>query len=275
VSVFSPEMEEGGADRFEIEQRLRVALAHDEFLLHFQPQIRVSDGKLSGVEALLRWRQNDLGVVSPAVFIPIAEETGLIGAIGEWVLQESGRQGARWIQDFRPVRIGVNVSAVQFGAPDFVASVVACLERTGLPPELLELEITESLVLADLNRTIRNLRYLREQGILLALDDFGTGQSSLAYLRDLPVDRVKIDRAFLREIRPGAPPGMLAHIIGMVHDLGLAVITEGIETIDQLEVLRELGCEEVQGFLCGKPMPASDLPQWLVMAGRRANGNES
>ena len=263
VCVFSPEMEEGGADRFEIEQRLRVALSHNEFLLHFQPQIRLQDGKLSGVEALLRWRQDDLGVVSPNVFIPIAEETGLIGAIGEWVLQEAARQGACWLRKFRPLRIGANVSAVQFAAPDFVPSVVACLEHAGLPPELLELEITESLVLSNLNATIRDLHRLRELGILLALDDFGTGQSSLAYLRDLPVYRVKIDRRSCGNPAGRRPPAMLT--TARRHGARSGADSDHRrrrETVEQLDVLRELGCEEVQGFLCGKPMPAGDLAQW-------------
>ena len=200
--------------------------------------------------------------MSPAVFIPVAEETGLILEIGPWVLEEACRQGVLWLRDSLPIRIGVNVSAAQFASLDFAASVEVSLERTGLPPGLLELEVTESLILTDFDATTRHLRRLRERGVRVALDDFGTGHSSLAYLRELPVDRVKIDRAFLRDVDSATQRGLLAHIIGMAHDLGLEVIAEGAETGEQVAALRELQCDEVQGFALGRPMMPADLIGW-------------
>ena len=262
VAVFSRKMEDGGVDRLEIEQRLHHALPAGQLFLQYQPQVRLTDFSLQGVEALLRWRQPDVGVVSPAVFIPVAEETGLILEIGPWVLEEACRQGVLWLRDCRPIRIGVNVSAAQFASLGFAESVEICLERTGLPPELLELEVTESVVLTDFDVTTRHLQRLRERGVRIALDDFGTGHSSLAYLQELPVDRVKIDRAFLRNVDSPTPRGLLANIIGMAHDLGLEVIGEGAETGEQVAVLRELNCNEVQGFALGRPMLPADLIAW-------------
>lgn len=262
IAVFSREMEDGGVDRLEIEQRLHHALPAGQFFLQYQPQVRLADFTLQGVEALLRWRQPDLGIVSPAVFIPVAEESGLILEIGPWVLEEACRQGVLWLRDSRPIRVGVNVSAPQFASLDFAESVEVCLERTGLPPGLLELEVTESLVLTDYDLTTRHLRRLRETGARVALDDFGTGHSSLAYLGELPVDRVKIDRAFLRDVDSPTQRGLLAHIIGMAHDLGLEAIAEGAETREHVDALRELRCDEVQGFALGRPMTAADLIEW-------------
>ncbi|MGA3025072.1 MAG: bifunctional diguanylate cyclase/phosphodiesterase [Bryobacteraceae bacterium] len=262
IAVFSEGMEDGGVDRLEIEQRLHHALPAGQFFLQYQPQVRLADLHLEGVEALLRWRQPDLGVVSPAVFIPVAEETGLILEIGAWVLEEACRQGVLWLHDGRRIQVGVNISAAQFASLDFAASVEVCLERTGLPPALLELEVTESLVLTDFAVATRHLRRLRERGARVALDDFGTGHSSLAYLRELPVDRVKIDRAFLRDIDSPTQRGLLTHIIGMAHDLGLEVIAEGAETAEQVAALRELQCDEVQGFALGRPMLPADLIEW-------------
>jgi diguanylate cyclase (GGDEF)-like protein len=262
VAVFSRKMEDGGVDRLEIEQRLHRALPAGQLFLQYQPQVRLTDFSFQGVEALLRWRQPDLGVVSPAVFIPVAEETGLILEIGPWVLEEACRQGVLWLRDSRPIRIGVNVSAVQFASLGFSDSVEVCLQRTGLPPELLELEITESAVLTDFDVTTRHLQRLRQRGLRVALDDFGTGHSSLAYLQELPVDRVKIDRAFLRNVDSPTQRGLLANIIGMAHDLGLEAIAEGAETQEQVAILRELNCNEVQGFLLGRPMMPADLIAW-------------
>ena len=262
IAVFSRDMEEGGVDRLEIEQRLHHALPAGQFFLQYQPQVRLNDFSLQGVEALIRWRQPDLGVVSPAVFIPVAEETGLILEIGPWVLEEACRQGVLWLHESRPMRIGVNVAAPQFASLGFADSVEVCLERTGLPPELLELEVTESVVLRDFDVTTRHLQRLRDRGLRVALDDFGTGHSSLAYLRELPVDRVKIDRAFLRDVDSPTQRGLLANIIGMAHDLGLEVIAEGAETGEQVAILRELGCNEVQGFALGRPMLPADLIAW-------------
>jgi len=263
LAVFSPEMEDaGGTQRFEMEQRLRQALPRRELLLFYQPQIRLADESLCGVESLLRWHERDIGLVSAAVFIPLAEEVGLMEVFGEWVLAEACRQSRQWAARGVPVRIGVNVSASQFRSPSFADQVEATVAASGCDPRSLEIEITESQVLDSYGQALAHIRRLRSLGVRLALDDFGTGHSSLAYLRELPVDRVKIDRSFLAEIKPDSQPVLLNNIIRLSHDLGLEVIAEGAETAFQVSVLRRLGCDEVQGFYYGKPMAVSDFEAW-------------
>jgi diguanylate cyclase (GGDEF)-like protein len=264
MAVFDPSLTLLTPERLELERRLRRAPTQGEFRLHYQPQVRVADSSLSGVEALLRWHDPDIGLVAPGAFIPIAEETGLIIETGAWVLAHALRQTKLWADQGRPRRVGINVSAVQFAAPGFAAQVEAALEFSGANPALVELELTESTLLGDRDSAISSMHRLRERGVEFALDDFGTGHSSLAYLRELPVQRLKIDRGFLGELetRPDLP--LLASIVNMAHGLGLPVIAEGVETAAQWEAAARVGCDEVQGFYVARPMPPASLEDWLA-----------
>ncbi|HEY3442873.1 MAG TPA: EAL domain-containing protein [Paludibaculum sp.] len=256
LACFRPAMQSRSRERMILEDLLRNALPHGELFLHYQPQFSLRTGELAGCEALMRWRQPQVGLVSPATFIPVAEETGLIFPFGEWSLEEACRQCKLWFDSGHSLRIGVNVSPYQFQAGDLVRQVEATLATTGLPPELLELEITESAVLKDLAAAVDQMCRIQRLGVTFALDDFGTGQSSLAWLRDLPVQRLKIDRRFLQELDSGPRTPILQSIISLAHELHLTVIIEGIETEDQFQHIQALGCDEVQGFLRGKPMDA-------------------
>jgi diguanylate cyclase (GGDEF)-like protein len=247
-------------ERLEMEKCLRSALARKEFVVYYQPQIEFFTGRVSGAEALVRWRPEGLGLVSPAAFIPILEETGLIVEVGRWVLCESCRQGKEWLDSAGPrLRIGVNVSAVQLLHPDFVQHVKEALAESGYPPELLELELTESLFVGDFAPAVRILTELQTMGISLALDDFGTGQSSLSYLHRLPFHRLKIDQSFIRCIKDndGCPP-IVSNIIQMAGSLGMSAIAEGVETVHQADILRLQGCDEGQGFYFSRPRPANE-----------------
>ena len=246
-------------ERLEMEKHLRSALDRDEMLLYYQPQIELGTGRIAGAEALLRWRPAGLGIVSPAAFIPILEETGLIVEVGRWVLLEACRQAREWLRETgRALRIAVNVSAVQFQQADLVQQVESALADTGLPPALLELELTESLFVGDFDAGARNFRSLQQMGVSLALDDFGTGQSALSYLQNLPFERIKIDQSFIRRIAETEDcPPLVSNIIRMGAGLGMTTIAEGVETSHQEALLREAGCIEGQGYLYEKPLPAA------------------
>jgi diguanylate cyclase (GGDEF)-like protein len=250
-------------ERLEMEKRLRFALARREVRLHYQPQMELASGTVRGAEALLRWRPEGLGLVSPAAFIPILEETGLIADFGRWVLAEACRQGKEWIdQAGMRLRIGVNVSALQFARADFVQDVEQALSDTSFPPELLELELTESLFIGDFAATHRIFRNLQAAGIRFALDDFGEGQSSLSYLHELPFHRLKIDQSFIRRIEDGERSPMVENILRMADSLGLSTIAEGVETVHQAGVLRSLGCDEGQGYLFAPAMPPVEFTSY-------------
>jgi diguanylate cyclase (GGDEF)-like protein len=260
-AVFNPAMQDEAGNRLELEQRLRQARPRDELMLYYQPQLGLADDSFRGVEALMRWRAGEMGVVSPSLFIPLAEEIGLIEEFGEWALAEACRQGSIWREQGLNLRIGVNVSPRQLQHDGLASKVEEILHRTGFPAAELELEITESGVLSDLALARRLLDQLRARGVRLALDDFGTGHSSLAYLHDLPVDRVKIDRSFVAAAQADSP--LLEHIVGMAHALGMETIAEGVETDAQWEILRRIRCDEGQGFRWGRPMPAQQIEAWL------------
>jgi len=253
---FATEMNLITSERLNIEHKLRHAIARNELVLCFQPQFHAADTAPTGVEALLRWHHPTEGMISPARFIPVAEETGIIVEIGEWVLATACREMKRWIDaGLKPLRIAVNVSARQLRRRDFCETVANALTLSGLPAELLELEITESSVMENPQEAILILERLGRMGVTLAIDDFGTGYSSLAYLKLFPIDHLKIDRSFVADIETDLNDRAIAFgTIALAHSLGLKVIAEGVETEDQLELLRTNGCDEVQGFLLSKPL---------------------
>jgi len=256
---FAAEMNRVTAERLDIERKLRHAIARNELTLCFQPQFGAQSMQPTGVEALVRWMHPTDGMISPARFIPVAEETGIIVQIGEWVLLNACREMKHWIDaGLQPVRIAVNVSARQLRRRDFCETVAGALAESGLPPELLELEITESSVMENPKEAIAILERLGRMGVTLAIDDFGTGYSSLAYLKLFPIDHLKIDRSFVADIEHDLNDRAIAFgTIALAHSLGLNVIAEGVETEDQLELLRSNGCDEVQGYLFSKPLPSA------------------
>jgi diguanylate cyclase (GGDEF)-like protein len=255
---YTAEMNERVHERLALESALRRALERKELALHYQRRIDVASGAVVGAEALLRWWHPDWGLVHPARFIPLAEETGLIVPIGEFVLREASRQARAWVDaGLEPGLVSVNLSPRQFREEDLVRKISRVLAETGLDPRSLEMELTESTVMHDMAAAVATLQGLKSLGISLAVDDFGTGYSSLAYLETLPIDKLKIDRAFVRAIGAGTEPaeGVLAQaIISLGHNLGLRVVAEGVETDAQLRFLRRHGCDEVQGFFYGEPV---------------------
>jgi diguanylate cyclase (GGDEF)-like protein/PAS domain S-box-containing protein len=254
---FAPEFGVAAFERLEIENSLRRALDNQELHLYYQPQVDAG-GKLAGFEALLAWNHPKLGLTSPAQFIPVAEESGMIVPIGSWVLAEACRQAAVWQHSGCPrVRVAVNVSATQFSRMDFTQTVTEALSASGLDPSLLELELTEGVVVRDLEESIRQMERVRALGVGISIDDFGTGYSSLSYLRRLPIDALKIDRSFLQEIdrEPNTIP-LVKAIVALAHGLRLTVVAEGVENQGQMEALRDVGCDLFQGYLLGEPLPA-------------------
>jgi diguanylate cyclase (GGDEF)-like protein len=247
--------------RLEMEVHLRHAVSNGEFVLFYQPRICLRSGRCTGVEALIRWRHPTLGLVPPMEFIPLAEETGAIVEIGAWVLHEASRQNAEWLaRGLGPVRVGVNLSARQFADKDLHREIVAALTDTGLPGDLLELELTESMVMRHAEQAAAWLASLKRTGVRLAIDDFGTGYSSLAYLNRFPIDVVKIDRSFIRDVPGSESDAQLASaVIALGHSLGLEVVAEGVETEAHVDFLRQEGCDEVQGYFYSRPVPAGEM----------------
>lgn len=258
---FSPAMTAIATERLELERDLREALGAGQFELHYQPQIATADDRVCGVEALLRWRHPERGPVSPMVFIPVAEETGIIESLGLWVLDEACRQLAAWrLEGIGGLRMAVNLSAQQLRSPDLIGEVRATLRRHGLGRGDLELEVTESTAMEDPERAIGQLKALRDLGVDLAIDDFGTGYSSLAYLKLLPIQTLKLDRAFVSDIESDENDAAIsAATLALAHSLGLKVVAEGIETAGQSDFLRRHGCDVLQGYLYGRPETAAAL----------------
>src|SRR6202167_6618658 len=237
-----------------LENDLKGAWTRGEIDIQYQPEFNVKDYSLVCFEALARWNHPVLGAIPPSAFIPIAEASGLIVPLGSWVLENACRRAAAWQKDGPPVGIAVNVSAVQFSRDDFVSMVVNVVERTGIAPDLLQLELTESALLPDVEQTVTKMNELRAMGIALAIDDFGTGYSSVSYLERLPFTTLKIDRSFVQELTVNGHSGRLIEpLAALAHRFGMTVIIEGIETARQFRTARESGCDEAQGYLFGRP----------------------
>ena len=268
VRFYSGTMTVQSLHRLELESELRRAVEEDGFELHYQPKIDLASGRLAGVEALLRWQRED-GYVPPDQFIPLAEETGLIMPLGDWVLRTACRQAHDWQVRYDDApRIAVNISSQQFFQSDLRKTVMQTLFETGTKPSLLQLELTESILMRDIRETIDTLEYLKDTGVTLAVDDFGTGYSSLSYLKRFPLDALKIDRSFVKDLTANNDDAAIcAAIIAMAHQLSLVVIAEGVETADQVDFLHSQGCDQVQGFLFAKPMPAEQLEQEFLKTG--------
>ena len=258
---YSEELNKNAAENMRLKSMLHVAKKNNELCLHYQPQIDIKTGNILGVESLLRWTHPVEGMISPAKFIPLAEESGLITSVGEWVLNEACRQGRQWLDEgVQPMVIAVNISAIQINRGHLFESVQNALQRWAYPPELLELEFTESTLLNNVSKVADTIQQVKELGVRLAIDDFGTGYSSLSYLKQIKVDKIKIDKSFIRDLNMDMDDhAIVSAIILMGQSLQLRVIAEGVETAEQLDVLESLGCDEAQGFYLGKPLPAAEL----------------
>jgi EAL domain-containing protein (putative c-di-GMP-specific phosphodiesterase class I) len=262
---FTPEMNIKAVERQSMEEDLRRALERQEFTLEYQPIVNLGSGAITGAEALLRWTNPTRGSVPPAQFIPVAEDSRLILPIGRWVLLEACTQAKAWADaGMRPITMSVNVSAVQFRNEDFLKNLAEILEETGLAPESLIIELTESGLMQRAKFEIPTLRDLRERGVQLAVDDFGTGYSSLSYLRELQVDALKIDQSFVREITSTAgDTSIVSAIIGMGRSLKLRVIAEGVESAEDLAFLTSQNCDEVQGFYFSRPISSERFARFF------------
>ena len=265
-AVFKAEMELRAQRRLRMEANLRRALQNEELYLHYQPQIDLRSGRIVGVEALVRWNCREMGQLSPSEFIPVAEESGIIVELGRWVLQSACRQAASWCKAGlldSLEHVAVNLSACQARDPGLMDDIRAILHETQLPHGLLELEITEGVLMDNIHANVELMRRLQDTGIHLSIDDFGTGYSSMSYLKRLPIDQLKIDRSFVHDL-PGEGEAIVTAIIAMAHSLHLKVVAEGVETLQQVEFLRKAGCDNVQGFFFARPMTAAQLTALLL-----------
>ncbi|MBD2027569.1 EAL domain-containing protein [Leptolyngbya sp. FACHB-711] len=264
--IYSPEMNLQARERLELETDLRKAMIKNEFLLHYQPQVDIYTSEISSMEALIRWQHPQLGLVPPNQFIPLAEETGLIGAIGAWVIETACAQHQAWrAAGLPPIRVAVNLSADQFQQRNLVKTIVQILQKTKVEPQYLELEITESMAMQDVNFTISVLQELQRMGIQIAMDDFGTGYSSLNSIKHLPLNTLKIDKSFVRDLITDPSDTAIAKaVVALGQGLNLKTLAEGVETVEQLEFLRLLGCDVAQGYLFSKPLPAEAVVDFVL-----------
>src|SRR6516165_7097771 len=259
---FEREMDRQVQKRRDMELDLRRAFANGEFELHYQPLVDIATDRISGFESLLRWRHPEKGMISPAEFVPVAEDIGLIVSLGEWVLREACSEAVKWPAD---IKVADNLSPVQFRSRNLVQVVISALAQSGLSPGRLELEITESVFLAETETNLAILHQLRELGVSISMDDFGTGYSSLSYLRSFPFDKIKIDRSFVKDLAKRSDSVAIVRAIsGLGRSLNIITTAEGVETMDQLDWLRAEGCNEVQGFLFSAARPASEIEQLFV-----------
>jgi diguanylate cyclase (GGDEF)-like protein len=268
LRFFEAEMDTRLRDRLALQNDLRTAIDHNELRLHYQPQLRMS-GETVGFEALVRWQCPKRGLVLPGIFIPVAEDSSLIISLGEWVLREACREAATWPG---ALRVAVNVSPIQFRYGDLPRLVHSILLETGLNPDRLELEITETVMISDFARAVAILRRLKALGVRIAMDDFGTGYSSLSFLQSFPCDRIKIDRTFVRDLEHNQHSRAIVRaVIGLGRSLGTPTLAEGVETAGQHAWLAQAGCDEVQGYLTGRPLPIED---YAGATGRQAPGSQ-
>jgi diguanylate cyclase (GGDEF)-like protein len=267
---FEPEMDARMKARRELDMDLRKALANAEFELHYQPLVNLQDNEIAAFEALLRWNHPVRGLVSPAEFIPIAEETGLIIPLGEWVLRRACQETANWPAD---IKVAVNLSPAQLKSRNLTEVVIDALAASGMSAKRLQLEITETVLMQNTFNALATLQKLRALGVQIALDDFGTGYSSLSYLRSFPFDKIKIDRSFIQDLMSGAEPLAIVHAItGLAKNLNMISTAEGVETKQQLETLQALGCIEMQGYLFSRARPAAEVVRMFLNGGERATG---
>jgi EAL domain-containing protein (putative c-di-GMP-specific phosphodiesterase class I) len=268
--LYVPDPSSASAERLEMETALRHAVSRNELVLHYQPSIDLASGRITAVEALVRWAHPGRGLIAPDKFIPLADETGLIGEIGHWVLQEACAQTRRWHDEgLSGLKVSVNVSAVQFRQCDLVQIVGQALARTGLPPWCLDLEITETVLMQDADATIATLLGLKAMGVCISVDDFGTGYSSLAYLKRFPIDTLKIDKSFMRDVTCDEHNAAIVRtVIALAKNLDLESIAEGVETEQQVAFLRAEGCDRLQGYYFSKPLPAPALAAFVHTAER-------
>ncbi|MDP3671322.1 MAG: EAL domain-containing protein [Telluria sp.] len=257
---FTDDMNSAIVERVNLANSLRRATERGEFILHYQPQVELASGEIGGVEALIRWRHPELGMVSPTQFIPLAEETGIIVSIGEWVLRTACRQARDWELAGMPVRVAVNLSARQFRQGDLAEKIGAILRETDLSPRLIEVELTEGILMADTEQTSATLDTLHRMGVQISIDDFGTGYSSLSYLKRLPIDILKIDQSFVRDIHTDPDDrSIVTAVIALAHSMHMKVVAEGVETAEQLAFLREQECDTIQGYLFSRPVPPEGI----------------
>ncbi|ATX80109.1 PAS domain S-box-containing protein/diguanylate cyclase (GGDEF) domain-containing protein [Mariprofundus aestuarium] len=262
---FKPSIQSSAINRLSMESEMRKAIEREEFVLHYQPQVDTETGRVLGMEALIRWQHPDKGMVPPFHFIPLAEDTGMIGPIGEWVMHEACRQNKAW-QDtgLTGLKVAVNLSARQFSDRQLLGKVDKVLDQTGLHSSFLEMEITESIIMNDIESTISQMEHLSEMGLDLAIDDFGTGYSSLNYLKRFPINKLKIDKSFIDDvIKSTNDAKIVAAIIGLSHNLSLKVICEGVEDSDQHNWLRKHKCNEIQGYYFSKPLAAGEFERFV------------
>lgn len=262
---YSHEMNAVSFEKLLLEQSLGKAIGQEELRLYYQPQVDIATGEVVGLEALVRWQHPEFGLIPPSEFVPIAEESGLIVDLGRWVLLAACRQAMEWRQlGLPPVKMSVNVSAKQFFRDEFTTELLSILKETGMAPDGLELELTETALIQDVQQTIDKLIRIRALGVKIALDDFGTGYSSLLYLKRFPLDVIKIDRVFIRDIAENANDQAIAQaVIRMAHDLNLKVVAEGIETKEQLDQIRKPHCDIMQGYLFSRPVPPEEILRLL------------
>jgi diguanylate cyclase (GGDEF)-like protein len=263
--MYNTSLDSRRKDWLRLEYKLHKALELGEFVLHYQPQVNTVTGKISAIECLIRWQDPETELIPPGTFIPIAEESGLIIPITSWVLLNACGQAKSWRnKGYDGIRFSVNISMRQFKEKDFASTLTGILNATGLPPGCLEIELTESIIMTDTEHTVKILQELKKLGIRLSIDDFGTGFSSLSYLKTMPIDVIKIDRSFIRDIPSDADDiAITTAIINMAHSLGIEVVAEGVETMEQFELLKELGCDNIQGYLFMKPAGAQETEVFI------------
>jgi diguanylate cyclase (GGDEF)-like protein len=277
--LYSAQINSHSVHKLALESSLRHALERDEILLHYQPKVSLDNGGITGMEALVRWDHPDLGMISPVQFIPLAEETGLIVPIGRWILNTACAQNKAWLdQGFPPLRVSVNLSARQFNDENLMSDIARTLKESGLPPSLLDLEITESMVMQNPDRAVKILKKLRSMEIAISMDDFGTGYSSLSQLKRFPINTIKIDRSFINDaINSEEDAAITEAIIAMGRALRLNVVAEGVETAEQVQFLRKHRCDELQGYYFSKPIPGDEFAQLLrtgKVLGREDRSND-